>query len=256
MIRPQPVIEGFTVLNQPTALDSELLFPYDKNDITILFRGLWFQNPEELNYQYRLKNYDKEWIGTMDHSVTYSSLPPGEYVFQVKSSDTDDFTGTDPAEVKFVIAQPFWETSWFYALAILVVLFIIYFIISVRERNLQRDKYLLEESVRERTLEIIMKNEEIHKQAEEIKGINENLERLVKERTSELERKNKALEEYAFINAHELRAPVANILGLINLLEMIELDQDQKVYIKHLQSSAKKLDIVVRSIGRAIEKGD
>jgi len=35
-------------------------------------------------------------------------------------------------------------------------------------------------------------------QAEEIRGINENLESLVQERTSELERKNKALEEICF----------------------------------------------------------
>jgi len=51
------------------------------------------------------------------------------------------------------------------------------------------------------------KTQEILAQAEEIRGINENLESLVKERTSELERKNKALEEYCFYQPHELRVP-------------------------------------------------
>jgi light-regulated signal transduction histidine kinase (bacteriophytochrome) len=93
-------------------------------------------------------------------------------------------------------------------------------------------------------------------QAEEIQGINENLEMLVKERTAELEKKNKALEEYAFINAHKLRSPVASILGLLNLLSKSDLKDDSKVIRDHLQDSAKKLDQVVRSITQAIEKAD
>ncbi|HLZ17796.1 MAG TPA: histidine kinase dimerization/phospho-acceptor domain-containing protein, partial [Cyclobacteriaceae bacterium] len=100
------------------------------------------------------------------------------------------------------------------------------------------------------------KTHEIQAQAEEIKGINENLETLVRERTIELERKNKAIEEYAFINAHELRAPVASILGLIHLMQKLELNNDEKVYLEHLQQSAKKLDAVVGSITEAIERGD
>ncbi len=255
-IEPTPFIESFNVVNQPVSLQSELSFPYDKNDVTILFRGLWFQDPAALVYQYRLKNFDKEWISTRDQSVTYSSLPPGEYEFQLKISNDDGFVGAPETHVSFTIRSPFWRTSWFYTLSVLVIVFGVYIIIKFRERKLRRDKQFLEASVIERTLEIIKKNDEINTQAEEIRAINENLEQLVKERTSQLERKNKALEEYAFINAHELRAPVASILGLINLMETIELDEEHRIYIKHLQSSAEKLDSVVRSIGKAIEKGE
>ncbi len=121
----------------------------------------------------------------------------------------------------------------------------------------------MEDRVHERTLEIQRKteeiqvqNEEIHAQTEEIKGINENLEMLVQARTRELEKKNKSLEEYAFISAHELRAPVASILGLINLMRTVDLKPEQKIYLEHLEKSADKLDNVCNSITRAIEKGD
>jgi len=99
-------------------------------------------------------------------------------------------------------------------------------------------------------------NEEIQAQAEEIKGINDNLELLVKERTEELEKKNKALEEYAFINAHKLRGPVASILGLIHLMNKIDMDDDARKVLRHLQDSTEKLDAIVNSITRAIEKGE
>jgi signal transduction histidine kinase len=93
-------------------------------------------------------------------------------------------------------------------------------------------------------------------QAEEITSINENLEGLVRDRTRELERKNKALEEYAFINAHKLRAPVASILGLIPILNSLDVDRYGREVLGHLNSSTEKLDSIVHSITEAIEGGD
>ncbi len=99
-------------------------------------------------------------------------------------------------------------------------------------------------------------NHEIQVKAEEIKGINENLENIVHQRTAELEKKNRALEEYAFINAHKLRSPVASILGLINLMKKApDVDQSNAI-LEHLKISADKLDEVVNSITKAIERGD
>jgi len=99
-------------------------------------------------------------------------------------------------------------------------------------------------------------NEEIQAQAGVIKIINDNLEVLVKERTIELEKKNKALEEYAFINAHKLRAPVASILGLVNLISKQPLSPESRDIAERLQDSTQKLDAVVSSITKAIEKGE
>jgi signal transduction histidine kinase len=99
-------------------------------------------------------------------------------------------------------------------------------------------------------------NEEILAQAEEIKGINDNLESLVHERTYELQKKNKALEEYAFINAHKLRAPVASILGLMSLLNKQTVSDETRQITEHLLRSTEKLDEIVTTITRALEKGD
>jgi signal transduction histidine kinase len=138
-----------------------------------------------------------------------------------------------------------------------------YSILKYREQKLKRDKAELEAKVEERTREIQRKteeiqaqNEEIMSQAEEINGINENLEMLVHQRTAELEKKNKALEEYAFINAHKLRSPVASILGLVYLMKKTPLNDEAKDINNHLQQSADELDEVVRSITKAIERGE
>ena len=105
-------------------------------------------------------------------------------------------------------------------------------------------------------LALKLSNEEINAQAEEIKAINENLEALVVLRTVELEKKNKALEEYAYINAHKLRSPVASILGLINLLDKIQLTEEPRKMVELMRDAAANLDRVVGSITQAIEKGE
>lgn len=112
------------------------------------------------------------------------------------------------------------------------------------------------EEIQNQNEEIKAQNAEIQAQGEEIKGINENLENLVLERTAELEKKNKALEEYAFINAHKLRAPVASILGLTNLLRKLPASPESKDVLEHLQISADKLDDIVSTITKTIERGE
>ena len=259
---PEPAIDQVLIYDEPVDLTAKPQLAYNENNITIKFLGFWYQNAESLNYLYKLDNYDLEWIDTRNQQVTYSRLPPGDYTFKVKASATDDFSRARETAVSFSISPPFWRTGAFYVTVVGLFVIGAYGLMKFRERKLLEDKLMLEEKVKQRTREIQLKteeiqaqNEEIMAQAEEIQGINENLEMLVKQRTAELEKKNKALEEYAFINAHKLRSPVASILGLVNLLAKSEQKEDTKV-IEHLKQSADKLDAIVRSITTAIEKAD
>jgi signal transduction histidine kinase len=138
-----------------------------------------------------------------------------------------------------------------------------YLYLRLRERNLLSERQTLKLKVEERTTELQMRNEEVQAQAEElqsqaieIKKINDHLEELVKERTLQLEKKNLALEEYAFITAHKLRSPLARILGLVNLMKITPHTPESKECMGHLEVASKELDQVVSSISRVIEKAD
>jgi signal transduction histidine kinase len=128
--------------------------------------------------------------------------------------------------------------------------------LTVKEIKARIALQLSNEAIKAQNEEIKNQNLEIQAQGEEIRGINENLESLVASRTAELEKKNKALEEYAFINAHKLRSPVASILGLINLLNKMPASEESQSVLEHLKSSAEKLDEIVSSITKAIQRGE
>jgi len=252
---PTPFIDYLKVAGRKVFPKDKLVFSYHEKEITINYNGFWYQNIDKVHFQYQLTELDKNWIDSRDQTATYSGLQPGNYSFHLKATDST-FPNPEEAVINFIIEPPFWKTPLFIVSSVLSLLFLIYAIIKYRERTLLKEKHELEERVEERTQEIKKKNEEIQAQAEEISGINENLEALVRKRTIELERKNKALEEYAFINAHQLRAPLASILGLINILNTIELNPRDKIILEHLNDSSEKLEQIVRTITEAIERGD
>jgi ligand-binding sensor domain-containing protein len=261
--KPSPQIETIWIYDQSIARERLRSLNHDQDNISIHYTGLWYQDPENVFFSYRLDNYDNDWISTKNGSVTYSKLPPGKYLFRVRASVNENFDEAAETTLAFVINPPFWKTPPFYML--LVAFFIVtgYSIVKYREKKLRYDNLVLEARVKRRTMEVQRQNEEIQAQneeiiaqAEEIRGINENLEMLVKQRTFELEHKNKALEEYAFINAHKLRSPLASILGLTHLIGKTQLDSEGKEISQRLQKAADDLDEIVRSITKTIEKSE
>lgn len=87
---------------------------------------------------------------------------------------------------------------------------------------------------------------------EELKDLNKILEKRIEERTRQLTVQNQKLLEYTFINAHKLRAPVASILGLINLLDHNILT-DAPDILQHLKTCGEQLDNITRQISRNLE---
>jgi two-component system, sensor histidine kinase LadS len=156
-------------------------------------------------------------------------------------------------------------------------------LLQQKEKTLLEQYIFLEEKVNERTRDLQLKNEEIMSQNEEILCQNEEmflqrkqleeknkeidhahqeltvykdqLEETVQKRTSELfeanqilDRKNHQLEQFAFMAAHNLRSPVAGIMGLSSLLENDDSPETQKEVITRIQESVKKLDVIVKSM--------
>ena len=129
---PQLVMNDVLLYFKSTALNSKTSFDYDENHLSFDYAGLWYMNPEILSYKYQLDGYNKEWINTKDHLITFPNLPPGNYTFRVKTSASDDFRYAPEISYRFTILQPFWKTDWFIISGILLVGCILYYFIQLR----------------------------------------------------------------------------------------------------------------------------
>ncbi|MEJ7559956.1 MAG: PAS domain S-box protein [Pedobacter sp.] len=73
-----------------------------------------------------------------------------------------------------------------------------------------------------------------------------------REKEQKILRQNKQLTEVALINSHQLRRPVATILGLVELLDKSVFDEENREIIEHLETTAAELDSAIRRINSQI----
>lgn len=153
---PPVVLTGLQLYNKdvplPSSLlkDSELVLSYDENNFTLEFAALSYINVRKNQYRYRLKGFDKDWMQTdgRNRRVTYTNIDPGEYVFQVKASNSDGVWNERGVTVRVIVKPPFWKTSFAYFLYVLIIVAVLY-IGRVRIIRRARAKFALAEERRE-----------------------------------------------------------------------------------------------------------
>ena len=129
-------------------------------------------------------------------------------------------------------------------------------------KTLEHNNENLSREVEKRTFELtyannelVSLNEELKSSNESIKELNENLERIVRERTDKINDQLNQLSKYAHMNSHEVRAPLARMLGLLQLIKHKAVEADQKAeLINMLYDSSNELDTVIKEMNRLLEK--
>ena len=114
---PQTLITGIQANDEAVRTDH---VRHDQNNLTFQFSNLEYATLNSVLYQYWLEGYDNEWCPpTKEHAATYRHLPPGRYVFHVRSNNGMGKWGEETA-YEFTIHQPWWNTwwAWFFYLVV------------------------------------------------------------------------------------------------------------------------------------------
>ncbi|HEX5653998.1 MAG TPA: two-component regulator propeller domain-containing protein [Chitinophagaceae bacterium] len=111
----------------PDLPKNKFSIPYGSNQLFFEFSAPGFINEKTILYSYRLVgSADTAWsIPGNQHSISYASLQPGHYTFEVRAHGWNEEPG-EVTRLHFEINPPFWQTWWFYLLLGLLIILLLY----------------------------------------------------------------------------------------------------------------------------------
>jgi two-component sensor histidine kinase len=94
--------------------EPRLHLPPGHHRIDFDFAALSFAAPENIQFRYRLKGYDDDWVDAGNHrSAIYSRLPYGDYTFRIQACNSDGNWSEDRPSLALAVNPFFWQNWWF-----------------------------------------------------------------------------------------------------------------------------------------------
>jgi signal transduction histidine kinase len=149
---------------------SEITARWPENSFEFEFAALNYTRSENNQYAYMLEGFDREWnqIGSK-HSGRYTNLPGGRYTLRLKGSNNDGVWNETGASIVVEVIPPFWATWWFRGAGIVLLAGLVFGAVRVRVRSVEGRNQELERMVRARTSEI----ERLYQQTKELAVVEE-----------------------------------------------------------------------------------
>lgn len=284
MVTSSPVFTTFSVFNKPVEIGEtyhsqvilknsisqtrQLELSYKDAVISIEFSALDYFLPEKVRYRYKMEGIDQSWVEVpaSRRFANYTNLSGGNYTFKVQAANSDGIWSDQTAELKITVHPPFYNTSWFRLLVVLVIVLSVLTYIRYRTRFLQEQKRKLEKQVSERTEQIEQQKEILEQQAFRLQRTNLQLEerqKLIEGQKIELEKQNAKIaqqrdelidlnEKVNLVNqlrlrfftniSHEFRTPLTLIIDPIEqLMKKLKEDKSAVNTLKIVNRNAQRL---------------
>lgn len=120
----------------------------NQNHLSFELGAIYFTNPGDVVYKYKLEGIDKEFSLTANPDILYPSLPPGKYTLRVMGITKNGVLSKNEITYQFEIAKAFYQTPAFQIFSILGLLatgaLFAYLTTRGRQKRKQKAKELLE----------------------------------------------------------------------------------------------------------------
>lgn len=209
--------------------------PYGQNALRFTYAATFFEGLDQLEYQYQLKGFEKEWSAWETKNFKdYTNLPDGNYVFCVRAKNIYG-TISKESQYRFSIEPP-WYLSTFAYLSYLVLFISGYAVILWFIRR----KYK-----KENLKMVIHQRQELQAKEEELDAVSRESEETINQLKSEklkaeIEHKNKELATATLLMINKNSFISSLKQSLATLLQKIE--GKQSVVYKEVEKIIKNID--------------
>jgi signal transduction histidine kinase/ligand-binding sensor domain-containing protein/DNA-binding NarL/FixJ family response regulator len=156
-IKNLPVEPGNqTILFSRINHQKSLKLKFNQNSVTFYVSALAFWGQERHRISYRMRGVENDWtINPLNQPLTFSNLPSGKYLLQIRASDENGNWSKQTREIEIIVDPPFWRTYW--AIAGYILLFIgiqLLVIVWYRKREARKKEAILKEFQKQKEAEL------------------------------------------------------------------------------------------------------
>ena len=160
-----PKITGLSVGTHFLSPSPLVRIDWSSVPLVIRFVDLDPARAKNITFRYRMRGLDTGWSDIVGHEVRYAGLPAGELYFELVAVDPTHGSISMPVGFSLHIRAPWWRHWWFYILSALALAGAVVGTWQMRVRLLLRQRRLLERLVSERTAEIEQARSELERLA-------------------------------------------------------------------------------------------
>ncbi len=216
--KPTVYIEKVNIDDKEFISSERLVIPAGNQRVVFSYTAISLHYPNTAKYKYQLQPFDHDWNdASKGRQAIYTNLPTGNYTFKVIACNNDGMWNTTGASISIFKEPYFYETWWFSGLVVASFIFSTIMLVRWRTKEAKAKAIKLEKEVDKRTLQL----------------------------------KEESREKTAMINivAHDLKAPLSKIKGLVGLMKMTStFSKEQQEYVSYIDQSILQGDQLIRDL--------
>lgn len=134
---------------------------YEDANLTFIYSAACYDQEPNMEFSFILEGNGEKWSEWgRGHITNFTNLHEGEYTFRVKARNA---LGVESSisSYTFIITPPFYRSIWAYLVYLIIAAFVIYESMILYSKKLKRENEQLERMVDERTADVRQKDHEI-----------------------------------------------------------------------------------------------